>query len=68
MGKIMPLRGLIFSKFESESQYAKALGWSRQRLWKITTGRKDPDLNEVQHMAEVLCVSFMDVANIFLHK
>ena len=68
MAKILGLRGLIFSKFESEADMAKALGWPRQRLNKITNGVKEPDLQEVQAMAEALGEEFMVVANIFLRK
>lgn len=68
MGKIIPLRGLIYSKYERESHFADAIGWSRQRLNKITNGTKEPDLREVQTMAEGLGVPFMEVANIFLRK
>ena len=67
MSKILPLRGLIYSKFNSEAECADALGWSRQRLNKITNGKKEPDLEEVQALANVHDVSFMEVANIFLH-
>lgn len=68
MDKILPLRGMIFAKFPNEAKCADALGWHRQRLWKITTGKKEPDLEEVQALAAVLDQPFMDVANIFLRK
>jgi len=66
MGVIMELRGLIYSKFKNEARMADALGWSRQRLNKITTGKKIPDLFEVRDIANILGVEFMVVANIFL--
>ena len=68
MGKVIPLRGLIYSKFESESECACAMGWKKQRLNKITTGKKEPDLNDVKAISDVLGVTFMDVANIFLRE
>lgn len=66
MAKVLALKGMIHSKFDSEVQMSDTLGWSRQRLNKITNGKKEPDLNEIRDMASVLGVSFMDVARIFL--
>ena len=66
MAKILALNGLVHSKFDTESKMADAMGWSRQRLNKITNGDKEPDLFDVRDIADVLGVSFMDVAQIFL--
>ena len=66
MAKNLGMRGLIYSKFESEAQFARVLGWSRQRLFKITNGKKVPTLFEVNDMADSLGVHFMDVARFYL--
>ena len=66
MAKDLQLSGLIHSKFDSESAMANAMGWSRQRLNRITTGKKVPDLFEVDDIANVLDTSFVSVAHIFL--
>jgi transcriptional regulator with XRE-family HTH domain len=66
MAKVLDLRGMIYAKFDNETKAADALGWSRQRLNKITSGKKIPDLDEVNDLARVLDTSFMDVARIFL--
>lgn len=68
MAKILALNGLIHSKFENEARMAKALGWPRQRLNKITNGEKEPDLYEVRDISGVLGESFMTVAQIFLDR
>ena len=68
MAKNLELNGMIHGKFGSETAMAHSLQWSRQRLNKITNGRKLPDLLEVNAMAEALDVSFIDLANIFLGK
>lgn len=68
MAKIMELNSLIHGQFESEAQFATALGWSRQRMNKITTGKKQPTLEEVQQLAEGLRVPFMMVCGFFLKK
>ena len=66
MAKNMALRGLIYSRFPTEVAMAQAMGWSRQRLNKITNGKKEPTISEVQYISDVLGVSFMEVARIFL--
>ena len=35
----LALKGLIYGKYGKEVNLAKALGWSKQRLNRITTGR-----------------------------
>lgn len=66
MAKNLQLNGLIHAKYNTESEMAEKMGWSRQRLNKITNGRRMPDLFEVDKMAGILDTSFMDLANIFL--
>ena len=66
MEKIKAFKSLIYARYDSESAFARDLGWSRQRLNRITNGRKEPDLDEVQILANKLGQSFSDVANIFL--
>lgn len=66
MAKNLLLNGMIHAKFATESEMANAIGWSRQRLNKVTTGKKVPDLFELNNMAKALDVSFIDLAQIFL--
>ena len=66
LAKILALSGLIHSKFHTESKMADAMGYSRQRLNKITNGDKEPDLEEVRDIANALDEPFMTVAQIFL--
>ena len=68
MGKVLGLRGLIYSKYECESALAKVLQWPRQKLNKITTGKREPTLGEVHELAVALDVPFMDVAKFFLQQ
>ena len=68
MGKVLGLRGMIYSKYDSESALAKELQWSRQRLNKITTGKREPTLGEVQEIANALVVPFMEIAKFFLQR
>ena len=68
MAKNMELNGLIHSVFGNETEMAKAMGYSRQRLNRITNGKKVPDLNEVNDMAKALHKPFEVVAQFFLTK
>lgn len=66
--KILPLRGLIYSKFKSEAEFARKIGWKRQRLNKITNGNRPPTLEEVEKIAEGLGKETLSIAKIFLEN
>lgn len=69
MEKVKELRGLIYSQYNSETEFAHFIGWPRQRVNKITNGLKEPDINELNVLAEALNVSVGEMAQIFLrHK
>lgn len=69
MAKIIELRGLIYGKYETETQLANELGWPKQRLNLITNGTREPDLEEVVALAEKLDKSVEEMVYIFLrHK
>ena len=69
MAKINELRGLIYSRYNSEAQLANELGWTRQRLNNITNGLKMPDLDEVVALSEKLDLPVDDTVQLFLrHK
>lgn len=67
MAKIKELRGIIYSLFDSEADLARSLGWTKQRINKITNGVKVPDLQEVQALSHALNRPLEEIANIFLH-
>ena len=69
MSKIKELRGLIYSHFNSEAALATELGWSRQKLNRITNAEKEPTVRELNLLAGVLNVGVEELAQIFLsHK
>ena len=68
MAKDMELNGMIHAKYPSESAMAEAMGWTRQKLNKITTGKKMPDLQETKEIAHALEKPLTTVADIFLRK
>ena len=60
------IKSMIYGKFDTEKDCADAMGWPRQRLNKITTGKKEPSVSEVVAFAHVVDKSVEYVANIFL--
>ena len=68
MAKNSELRGLILGQFDSEGAFAGSIGWTKQKLSRITTGKQPPSLQDVQEIADGLSVPFMTVATIFLPK
>lgn len=68
MAKVMGFRGLIYTYYANEAEFAAELGWSRQRLNKISNGQRDPDLNDIALFAEKLNLSVGEMAQIFLNQ
>ena len=60
------LRGLIYSRYDSEAEFAKAIGWSRQRLSRITNGVKEPNVEDINILAGGLNLNVGDIVEIFL--
>ena len=50
----MTYRGLVFSKYKNISEFACAIGWSRNKASRIINGIQEPDVNDMEKMAEVL--------------
>lgn len=68
MPKNKELSSLIHRRYDSEAAFARDLGWTRQRLNKLTTGVKEPDISEAALMAEKLEVSVDSLVSIFLTR
>lgn len=60
------IKSMIYGKFDTEKDCADAMGWPRQRLNKITNGKKEPSVSEVVQLANAVDRSVEYVANIFL--
>jgi transcriptional regulator with XRE-family HTH domain len=60
------LKYIILKKFGTETACARKLGWPRQRLNKITNGKKIPNVAELNDLSTVLETSVEDLAYIFL--
>ena len=64
--KISELRSLIYGRFDSQTEFAEYLGWSKQRLSKITSGRKEPSISEVSEISQGLGIEISVVVRIFV--
>lgn len=63
--KVKGLRGLIYSIYESESECAREMNWSKQRLNRITAGKKIPTVHEANELARALHTSVETIVSFF---
>jgi transcriptional regulator with XRE-family HTH domain len=68
MAKIRELRGLIYDRYDTETQLANELGWPKQRLNLITNGTREPNLREVEALADKLGKSVEEMVYLFLRN
>ena len=52
--RVGKLKSLIYEKFPTETDCAKALGWPKQKLNRITNGNSRPDVDELNALAKTL--------------
>jgi DNA-binding phage protein len=63
---INKVRGAVYARYKDIATLAEVLGWSRQKLSPIVNGKKEPDLAEVQAMADAMCMDASILASFFL--
>ena len=61
------LRSLIFREYDSEAAFARALGWSRQKVNNMTNGVYEPNVQEINDMAVALKTNVEKIIQIFLN-
>ncbi len=66
MKQITGLKNEILSVYKRESNCAKAIGWPRQKLNKITNGDKEPTVEELNAIAIALDKPISYVVSFFL--
>ena len=66
MQKIKELRGLIYGLYDSESALAKKINWDKRKLNRITNGKKEPNIEEINTLANALNTNVADIVHIFL--
>ena len=62
------LRMAIYKNHASFSDFARAIGWSRQRLYRVTKGMHIPDVVELQEIATGLGISIESASWFFLPR
>lgn len=62
------LKKLIRHKYGTESKCAKEMGWTRQRLNKITNGNKEPTISELNTIARCLNMDVGELSQFFLKQ
>lgn len=62
------VRGLVYDRFPSVREFAKAMGWNHNKAAQIVNGEQEPRVTELQQMAVVLNVSVEQLSRIFLRK
>lgn len=55
------LKGLVISKYGNVGNFAKALGWSRNKTMRIVNGIQEPHPCEIVEMTEVLDISTQEL-------
>ena len=66
MYDFMTLRGVIFSKYKTIGDFAAAIGWTRNKASRIVNGITDPDIDDIERLADVLDINTPDaLINIF---
>ena len=60
------LKIMIFEKYDTETACAEAIGWPKQRLNKMTSGKKEPSVSEVFAIANAVERPVAEVAGVFL--
>ena len=60
------ITSIIGKKYPTEAACARAIGWDRRALNKLTTGKKEPNLTELLTLSNALECSAENLAIIFL--
>lgn len=68
MAALNTLKTLILNQYGTESALARELGWTRQRLNRITTGRTMPDIEELNALSCSLHKPVGELILIFLPR
>lgn len=60
------LRGKIYTKCKTMSECADEIGWTKQRLHNIMTGKQDANVKDIKILQEFLSLSESEIMDIFL--
>ena len=59
------LRGLVYTKYRSASEMARAIGWSKRKISRIITGKQPPAIKDIFALTEALDTPWPDIMAIF---
>ena len=62
------LRGEIVAGYRTQSAFADAIGWHKNKVTKMLTGKYMPDTDELAEMAYLLNLEEKKFCDIFLHS
>lgn len=62
---IMALRGAIAERYKTQSAFAKAIGWSDNKVSRLMTGKHSPDMEEISEITRALDLSKERYIDIF---
>lgn len=57
MGDGITVRGLALSKYQNISEFAKAIGWTRNKASRILNGVTDPSSEDMEKMSALLGIN-----------
>lgn len=60
------VKGEVYAKFKNIAELAKIIGWNKQKLSLTVNGKREPNLSEVQTLANVLNIDVDKLASFFL--
>lgn len=60
------LRGAIYSKFKSQNEFTKTIGWSQNKIGRILKGEMIPNIEDCNAIVNVLSLSIEEYIDIFL--
>lgn len=60
------LRGEIVAEYRTQSAFAEAIGWHKNKVTKMLTGKYKPDTDEVAQIASLLHFDESKFCEIFL--
>lgn len=60
------LRGVIYSKYNSQREFTQAVGWSQNKIGRILKGRMIPNIEDCAIICNALSLSREESLNIFL--
>lgn len=61
----MTLRGAVFTKYRTISDFANAIGWERGKASRIINGQQQPSKGDMEQMISLLGIHQDAVAPIF---